>query len=137
MGQYLDTDLLCHFVHRRHRRWRRRHSFASAPYFLNSLKDIHEYNVRYRGCSLFIYINIYIWATTDNWWVFDKQRYFECIIFLEYVSLYLNRLFRLFCELWPIYYMNPTNVIYLKKWSQSCVMHFCVLVEPTKLDAFA
>ena len=24
-----------------------------------------------------------------------------------------------------------------EKWSQSCVMHFCVLVEPTKLDAFA
>ena len=31
--------------------------------------------------------------------VFEKQYYFECIIFLQLVSLYLTRLFKLFCEL--------------------------------------
>ena len=35
-------------------------------------------------------------------------------MFLESVSLYLTRLFQLFCELSPIYYMNPTYVIVLK-----------------------
>ena len=33
---------------------------------------------------------------------------------LEFVSLYLTRLFKLFCELWPIYYMIPTYVIVLE-----------------------
>ena len=32
-------------------------------------------------------------------------------MFVEPVSLYLTRLFQLFCELWPIYYMNPRDVI--------------------------
>ena len=31
--------------------------------------------------------------------VLEKQCYFECIIFLQFVSLYLTRLFKLFCEL--------------------------------------
>ena len=29
-------------------------------------------------------------------------------------TLYLTRLFHLFCELWPVYYMNPTDVIVLR-----------------------
>ena len=36
------------------------------------------------------------------------------MMFLESVSLYMTRLFQLLCELWPIYYMNPTDVIILK-----------------------
>ena len=35
-------------------------------------------------------------------------------MFLESVTLYLTSLIYLFCELWPIYYMNPTDVIVLK-----------------------
>ena len=31
--------------------------------------------------------------------VLEKQSYFECMMFLESVSLYLTRLFQLFCEL--------------------------------------
>ena len=46
--------------------------------------------------------------------VLDKQSYAECMMFLEYVTFYLTRLFHLFCELWPIYYLNPTDVIVLK-----------------------
>ena len=35
-------------------------------------------------------------------------------MFLESVSLYLTKIFKLFCELWPIYYINPTDAIVLK-----------------------
>ena len=35
-------------------------------------------------------------------------------MFLESVSLYLTKLIQLFCEIWPINYMNPTYVIVLK-----------------------
>ena len=46
--------------------------------------------------------------------VLAKQRYAECMMYLESVTLYLTRFFHLFCELWPLYYMNPTDVIVLK-----------------------
>ena len=46
--------------------------------------------------------------------VLDKQSYAEYMMFLESVTLYLTRLFHLFCELLPIYYMNPTDIIVLK-----------------------
>ena len=35
-------------------------------------------------------------------------------MYLEYVSLYLTRLFQLFSELWLIYYMNRTDVSVVK-----------------------
>ena len=47
-------------------------------------------------------------------WGVEEECYFEYIMFLEFVSLYLTRIFQLFCELWPIYYKNPRDVIALK-----------------------
>ena len=45
----------------------------------------------------------------------EKQSYFECITFPKSNSLYLTRLFKLFRELRHIFYMDPLDVIVLKK----------------------
>ena len=53
-------------------------------------------------------------CTFGQFLVLEKQSYFDCMMFLESVSLYLTRLFQLLHELWPIYFMNPTDGIVLK-----------------------
>ena len=45
---------------------------------------------------------------------FEYQKNFENILFLESNNLYLTRLFKLVCDFWHFFYMEPSDVILQK-----------------------